>query len=120
MRGFGFKVPTPRTEQMFEDSFDAAVKRDRQYFNEAATGDLKVSNRDLDTGNPVNPGEYSLTDRTYDKLLVKLADRKFEGLTPDLRANMLSFYGRMNTPDPHGTSAQLAALRAWSGVQLTR
>jgi hypothetical protein len=117
LRGFGFKVPTPQTEKMFEDSFDAAVKRDRQYFTDATTGDLKVSNRDLDTGNPVNPGEYSLTDRTYDKLLVKLTGKKFEGLTPELRGNILGFYGRMKTPDPHGVSLQLQALQASPAVQ---
>ena len=117
LRGFGFKVPTPQTEKMFEDSFDAAVKRGRTYFGEAAAGDLKVSNRDLDTGNPVNPGEYALTDHTYDKLLTKLAEKKFEGLTPELRANILSFYGRMKTPDPPGIAAQLAALKAWAPVQ---
>jgi hypothetical protein len=26
--GFGYKVPTPETEKMFEDSFDAAVNED--------------------------------------------------------------------------------------------
>jgi hypothetical protein len=117
LRGFGFKVPTPQTEKMFEDSFDAAVKRDSAYFGEAAAGDLKVSNRDLDTGNSVHQGEYALTDRTYDKLLVKQAEKKFAGLTPELRANILGFYGRMKTPDPHGIDAQLAALRAWAPAQ---
>lgn len=115
LKGFGFKVPTPQTERMFEDSFDAAVKRDRQSFADAKVGDLRISNRDLDTGKPVSPGEYLLTDRTYDKLLVKLAEKKFVDTTPELRENIVSFYARMKTPDQHGIGTQLTALKTFAG-----
>jgi len=114
LRGLGFKVPTPQTERMFEDSFDAAVKRDRQSFADAKVGDLRISNRDLDTGKPVSPGEYLLTDRTYDKLLVKLTEKKFDGVTTELRENILGFYAQMKTPDQHGVGPQLTALRAFA------
>jgi hypothetical protein len=112
LRGLAYKLPTPQTEKMFEDSFDAAVKRDRQEFASIGAGDLKISNRDLDTGKPVTPGEYELTDKTYDKLLVKLASKQFEGVNPELRENILAFYAAMKTPDPHGVDSQLAALKA--------
>jgi hypothetical protein len=68
----------------------------------------------LDTGKLASPGEYQLTDATYDKLLVKLAGKQFEGVTPELRENILAFYAAMKTPDPHGTAAQLAALKAFN------
>ncbi|HWE50677.1 MAG TPA: zinc dependent phospholipase C family protein [Bryobacteraceae bacterium] len=113
-RSFGFKVPTPQTEKMFEDSFDAAVNRDRTSFSEAKAGGLKLINRDLDTGAKVSPGEYALTDRTYDKLLAKLAAKKFMDVAPELRQNILAFYAAMKTPDPHGIQPQLAALNAFS------
>jgi hypothetical protein len=112
LSGLAYKLPTPQTEKMFEDSFDAAVKRDRQEFAGIGAGDLRISNRDLDTGKPVTPGEYELTDKTYDKLLVKLASKQFEGVTPELRENILAFYAAMKTPDPHGVDRQLAALKA--------
>lgn len=114
LRGLGFKVPTPQTEKMFEDSFDAAAKRDRRSFEDAKAGVLKISNRDLDTGKPVSPGEYALTDRSYDKLLVKLAEKNFNGVTSELREDILRFYAQMKTPDPHGIDAQLAALKAFA------
>jgi hypothetical protein len=113
LRGLGFKVPTPQTEKMFEDSFDAAIKRDRQSLDEARVGELHIANRDLDTGKAVSPGEYMLTDRTYDKLLVNLANKKFEGVSPELRHNILSFYAAMKTPDPHGIETELVALKAY-------
>ena len=113
LSGLAFKVPTPQTEKMFEDSFDAAVKRDRQSFAGIGNENLRISNRDLDTGNRVSPGEYMLADRTYDKLLEKLASKKFDGVSPALRENILGFYGAMKTPDPHGIDASLAALKAF-------
>ena len=112
-KGLGFKVPTPQTERMFEDSFDAAVNRDRQSLANADSGRLRLSNRDLDTGKPVSAGEYALTDRTYDALLKKLTEKKFEAVTPELRKNILDFYASMKTPDRHGVDAQLAALKAF-------
>jgi hypothetical protein len=112
LKALGFKVPTPETERMFEDSFNAAVRRDRQSFANAKEGNLKLTNRDLDTGKPVSPGEYLLTDRTYDKLLEKLAEKKFDGVTTELRADIVSFYAQMKTPDQHGIGPQLAALKS--------
>jgi hypothetical protein len=114
-KGLAFKVPTPEVEKMFEDSFDASVTRDKQAFANAdsVSGKLRLGNRDLDTGNRVSAGEYALTDRTYDKLLVKLAAKKFEGVNAPLRQNILNFYAGMKTPDPHGVDGQLAALKAY-------
>jgi hypothetical protein len=112
LRGLAFKVPTPATERMFEESFVASVARDRQSILEAGEDkELNIPNRDLDTGKLVEEGEYEFTDRTYDRLLVKLAAKKFEGVTPELRENIVGFYGRMKTPDRHGVTAQLEALK---------
>jgi zinc dependent phospholipase C len=118
-KGLGYALPTPQTEKMFEDSFDAAVRRDRQSFTDAKDGDLKIPNRDLDTGKPVSAGEYALTDTTYDRLLTKLAEKKFDSVTPELRGNVLGFYARMKTPDQHGIGPQLDALKALGEVPPT-
>jgi len=114
LKGLSFKVPTPETERMFEDSFNAAVRRDRESFAQARNGDLKIANRDLDTGKPVHPGEYLLTDKTYDRLLAKLTAKKFAGVTPELRANILDFYASMKNPDSHGMSAQVEGLKTFA------
>jgi len=114
LKGLSFKVPTPETERMFEDSFNAAVRRDRESFAQARNGDLKIANRDLDTGKPVHPGEYLLTDKTYDRLLAKLTAKKFAGVTPELRANILDFYASMKNPDSHGITAQVEGLKTFA------
>lgn len=110
--GLAYRLPTPHTETLFEQSFDAAVRQDQQTFAGIEAGNPRISNRDLDTGKPVSPGEYHLTDITYDKLLKLLAKKKFDGVKPELRANILAFYASMKTPDPHRTTKQLAALKA--------
>lgn len=113
LRGLQFRIPTPETEKMFEDSFDAAARLDRQSLADIRANGLKLRNRDLDTGRPVSPGEYALTDRTYDQLLRKLAKEKFGNVSAELRENILNFYAGMSGPDPHGTAPQLAALKTF-------
>ena len=111
-KSLAFKVPPPQGEKLFEESFDAAVKEDRKNFATIKDGKFAVPNRDLDTGKLVSPGEYMLTDQTYDELLKKLASKKFDAVTPQLRDNILAFYGRMKTPDPHGIDKELQELKA--------
>ena len=113
LRGLQFRVPTPEAEKMFTASFDAAAQLDQRSFAEIRRKALKLSNLDLDTGRPVSPGEYALTDRTYDRLLKKLAEKKFSEVTPELRADILRFYGEMRAPDPHGVGEQLQELKAF-------
>jgi CRISPR/Cas system CSM-associated protein Csm2 small subunit len=41
-------------------------------------------------------GAYELTDKAYATLLQKLAKRNFDLLTPQLRQNILQFYGDLS------------------------
>ena len=107
-----FRVPTPQTERMFEDSFDASIRRDHESFDEISKRSFRIPNRDLDTGKPVSPGEYALTDKTYDALLRIIAKKKFDGVDSELREDILGFYARMKAPDAHGITAQLNQLKA--------
>ena len=110
-RTLGFKVLTPRTEKMFQDSFDAAVARDQRAYGGVVKGTLKIANMDLDTGKPTKYGEYQLADKTYDDLLKKLAGKKFAGVTQELRANILAFYA--GASGPVRVQVQLDALKAY-------
>jgi hypothetical protein len=117
LKGLRFRAPTAATQTMFEDSFDAATRLDREVFAGMRRADfgakgLQLPNRDLDTGRPVSAGEYQLTDRTYDRLLQKLAKGKFAGVSPKLRDDILAFYAGMKGPDPHGAGAPLAELKS--------
>ena len=58
---------------------------------------LALSNENCDTGEPTEAGQYKLTDAAYAKLLDKLADH-YGDTSPELRADILSFYHNLNAP----------------------
>ena len=64
-----------------------------------------MPNVDFDTGKPTKPDEYQLADQTYAKLVQKLADRKFDLVSPELQANLLAFYSNSAHQQPDDMSA---------------
>jgi hypothetical protein len=75
------------------------VEQYRIYLQDVKAGKLTLENRDFDTGKPTLEGEYRLTDEAYAKLLGKLADAKFVGVSSDLVHNVLGFYRDPKAPD---------------------
>ena len=91
------KNPTPQTEQLYLKSMNESTDLYDQLVDKAARGPVQLANKDFDTGEPTKPGEYSLSDETYAYLVHQLAQDKFKGMTPDLRAEILRFYADANT-----------------------
>jgi hypothetical protein len=87
--------------------------------HQTAAGDLHLTNTDFDTGHDARAGEYGLTDKAYARLLDQLAANNFDQISPDLRANILAFYGDPGAPnaikkkpaDWQKTQAELERLR---------
>jgi len=106
------RTPTPDTEHMFEASFNATLDSYRNLLAQVSTGQMDLPNDNFDTGEVTGPGKYRLNDETYAKLLDALAKQNFSGASPDLRAEMLEFYGH---PDaPYATKQNP---KAWAKVQ---
>ena len=97
-KAFDFKTPPPEAERFFIESFNATLVRYRGLLARQRAGKLDLDNRDLDTGRPVRAGEYNLADEAYAQLVRKLAGHEFEGVTPDLRENILAFYSNLDAP----------------------
>ena len=57
-----------------------------------------LPNRDLDTGAPVRPGGYRLTDETYAKLLHRLVDDPHHTIPPGLKADIQNYYADPKAP----------------------
>ncbi|HEY5382326.1 MAG TPA: zinc dependent phospholipase C family protein [Acidobacteriaceae bacterium] len=55
-------------------------------------------NRDLDTGKPVQPSGYSLTDTTYATLLHRLAATPTTPIPPGIKENILAYYADLSLP----------------------
>ncbi len=114
-KGLAFKSPTPQTEDLYIKSINTTVDQYRVLLEEVKNDSLTVPNRDLDSGNLTEAGEYSLTDETYAKLLVRLSAQKFDRTSPELRENFLQFYSDLSMPietkkDPHRWQDVLTAL----------
>jgi Zinc dependent phospholipase C len=108
-----FKTPTPETERMFEASFNETLDQYRKLLNEErASGKPALMNGNFDLGEVSGPGKYRLSDTTHAKLLDKLADQKFAGMTPEMRAELLDYFSASDTP-----FAMKKDKRLWAKVQ---
>ena len=93
-----FKIPTQLTEDMYIKSVDLTVEDYGKLLHETKVQELRLPNKDCDTGKDTRAGEYQLTDKAYERLLNQLADKHFEHLTPLLQENILQFYSDLNAP----------------------
>lgn len=87
-----YRDPTPQTEDLYFRSMNNVVEQYSRLVEEAAGGDLKFPNRNLDTGDLTRAGHYKLADEAYADLVRRLAKHHFTHVTPDLRSNILDFF----------------------------
>lgn len=97
LRPFAFKLPTPEAQELFKASFKNVMTGYCQFVEKEPSDTTKAGtnplpNADFDTGKPTKVGEYELTDEAYGEWLRQLADKKFEGITPPVRQNILAFF----------------------------
>jgi hypothetical protein len=122
-KALDFKIPTQKTEDLYIASVDRTVEDYTRLLQEAGTGKMELANTDFDTGHDTRAGEYALSDKTYARLLDQLAKHNFDQITPELRSNILSFYGDASTSttarktpkDWKQTQDELEMLRAQLG-----
>jgi hypothetical protein len=88
-----YKDPSPETEQLYLESVKATIATYRAFLEELRMGrELDLKDLDADTGAATKPGEYSLADKTYSRLLRQLAKGHFACVTRELHENILVFY----------------------------
>jgi hypothetical protein len=115
-RPLAFEPLTPDAERMFLDSFAAARARYGELLQRTSPAGARLSDTDLDTGMPTQPGVNPLADETYGDLLAKHAEKEFAGLRDDLRSHINAHYtaaragGRMPATRDRKTARYLAAM----------
>ena len=112
LRALTFHTPTPETEKLFEQSFNATLDQYRARLKQLGEKQLVLANDNFDVGAATGPGEYRLQDNAYAELLDRLAEQKFAGLTPDLRADILRYYS-----DPKAAYSTKSDPKAWAKLQ---
>jgi len=117
-KGLDFNNPTPQTEDLYFKSINATVDQYRSFLRAVRNDSLQLANCDLDDGKLTHAGEYSLADDTYAKLLHQLSEKKFEGTSTELRADILGFYSdpvaaidtKKNADDPQNAEKRQKGL----------
>ena len=107
-----FRTPTPQTEQMFEASFNATLDHYRELLRKLREDKLDLPNANFDVGENTGPGKYRLNDEAHAELLDKLAETKFANATPELKAELVQFFGEYGAPYATKRNA-----KAWAKLQ---
>ena len=98
LRVLQLKTPTPETEKLFEESFNASVKEYQKLLADEQQGRLQLPNLNFDVGSETSGGKYRLNDDAHAQLLHRLAEKKFGCVSPDLRQELLGFFGSADAP----------------------
>jgi hypothetical protein len=113
LRVLQLRTPTPETQKMFEASFNATLDRYRNLLDQAKGGrQPDLPNDNFDVGEVTGPGKYRMNDEAHAKLLDLLAQQNFATVTPELRAELLQFFG-----DPDAPYAIKRKPKVWAKVQ---
>ncbi|MEO8099249.1 MAG: zinc dependent phospholipase C family protein [Acidobacteriota bacterium] len=113
-RSLAFRAPTPEVEKLFMASFNTTVDRYRGLLADLDAKRLKLQNDNFDLGEPTVAGKYPGADLAYDKLLGKLEGHKFEGVSQELRANMLDYYQQRAPLAVVSASASKKEIAEWA------
>lgn len=97
-KSLAFHAPTPEVERLFMASFNTTVDSYRSLLANADGAHFELPNENFDVGVPTLAGVYVGADETYDKLLGKLADHKFAGVSPALRGSLMDYYKDRKEP----------------------
>ena len=84
---------------MFEASFNDTLDQYRRLLRQQReTQSPDLTNDNFDLGTTSAPGQYAMSDAAHARLLDKLADQNFAGLSPEIRAELLGFFSSTDTP----------------------
>jgi hypothetical protein len=98
LKALSFKPITPETEQLFLASFAKTLDQYRALLDQVPSGRIDLANTNFDLGRITKAGEYGLADEAYTELVIKLAKYEFKNVNPELRQNILVFFGDPNAP----------------------
>jgi len=98
LRVLELRTPTPEAERLFEASFNATLDRYRHLLDQLRSSQLTLANDNFDTGDITGPGKYHLNDETHAKLLDAQSKQNFSEVSPEMKAELLEFFGHADAP----------------------
>ncbi len=100
LKMLAIKGPTVQTEELYIRSVNLSVTALAISLRRllGPNSDAGLVDRDLDTGEPVVPGGYPLTDITYAKLLARLTRVPTVSIAAGLKQDILTYYANPEAP----------------------
>jgi Zinc dependent phospholipase C len=98
LKALDFNIPTAKTADMYFASINLTVDKYSSLLHQVQSRSISLPDDDLDSGKTTVAGEYTLADDSYEKLLSKLAEKKFDVTTVPLQKNILTFYSNASAP----------------------
>lgn len=118
LKVLSFRTPTPETEKMFMASFNAALDEYRHLLSDVGGGHLDLPNLNFDIGSMIQPGRYFMQDEAYARLLSNLALEQFKQVSPQLRADILAYFGSRVTSAHIKTDKMEKTRLDWNKIPL--
>jgi hypothetical protein len=114
LKMLAIKDPTVETERAYIASVNLSIATLAVYLRQlnGTKIDTGLTDRDLDTGQPVVPGGYPLTDKTYARLLARLAKRPTQPIPAGLKQDIIAYYA-----DPAAPISTKNKPKEWAAVQ---
>jgi hypothetical protein len=114
LKMLAIKGPTEETERAYIASVNLSTATLADYLQRlmGAQTDLGLADRDLDTGQPVVPGGYLLTDKTYAQLLARITKVPTEAIPAGLKQDIVAYYA-----DPAAPISTKKKPKEWAAVQ---
>ena len=108
------KGPTEETERAYIASVNLSTAALAVYLQRlmGTQIDMGLADRDLDTGQPVVPGGYPLTDKTYAQLLARITKVPAEPIPAGLKQDIIAYYA-----DPAAPISTKKKPKEWAAVQ---
>jgi hypothetical protein len=92
------KGPNQQTEDLYVKSVNRSIKALRLVLTNFDRMDHYISNRDLDTGMVVKPGDYPLADKTYAQLLTMITRNPNNVVPFQLKHDLIGYYADPQSP----------------------
>jgi hypothetical protein len=100
LKMLAIKGPTEETERAYIASVNVSTAQLAVYLQRLMGQqiDLGLVDRDLDTGQPVVPGGYPLTDKTYAQLLARITKVPMQAIPAGLKQDIIAYYADLGAP----------------------
>jgi hypothetical protein len=114
LKMLAIKDPTVETERAYIASVNLSTATLAVYLRQLMGTEINtgLTDRDLDTGQPVVPGGYPLTDKTYARLLARLTKVPTQPVPAGLKQDIIAYYA-----DPAAPISTKKEPKEWAAVQ---